>query len=60
MEIACREGNIGVVQQLLDEGVDPSTTRGILCAAEKGHANIVRLLSEYPNVNPNAENSYGI
>eukprot|EP00386_Alphamonas_edax_P013760 GDKI01042426.1.p1 GENE.GDKI01042426.1~~GDKI01042426.1.p1 ORF type:complete len:375 (+),score=56.33 GDKI01042426.1:547-1671(+) len=63
--LACKAGNVDIVQQLLSKGADPNKTDKLGCsalmvAASEGHDEVVRLLlqPEY-NVNINHKNLEG-
>ena len=62
---ACNNGNIKRVQELLDQGVDPSAddNDGIRSACFYGHIEVVKLLldlDESKGIDPSADNNYGV
>ena len=61
---ACNNGSIKRVQELLDQGVDPSAynNSGIRWACENGHIKVVKLLlslDESKGIDPSADNNDG-
>ena len=60
--IACRDGDVETVRNLVNNGVDPSyfNNKGIRVASEKGHACVVRLLLEDPRVDPSCNDNSSI